>query len=189
MSRDLHVDTATETIKLQVTPALFIKGEFDGGDLRLWSGVGEYTFNSEVYTGGGTLIGISELRETTSIEAQGASFILNGLNSAVISVALNENYSGRRITVWKAFLDSSNSIVGSAIMLGRFRADVLQIDNSGDSATLTMQAESELIDFQRARVRRYTAEDQKTDYPSDLGLDFVADLQDREINWGRPSKK
>ena len=35
------------------------------------------------------------------------------------------------------------------------------------------------------RVRRYTAEDQKIDYPNDKGLEFVAEMAEKEIVWGR----
>jgi hypothetical protein len=48
-----------------------------------------------------------------------------------------------------------------------------------------LTAESRLIDLERSRERRYTSEDQKIDYPNDKGLEFIADLQDKEIVWGR----
>ena len=48
-----------------------------------------------------------------------------------------------------------------------------------------MTAESKLIDLERSRARRYTSEDQKIDYPDDKGLDFIADLQDKAVVWGR----
>jgi len=41
-----------------------------------------------------------------------------------------------------------------------------------------------LIDLERARVRRYTPEDQKINFPNDKGLDFVSDLTDKVVQWG-----
>ena len=50
-----------------------------------------------------------------------------------------------------------------------------------------MTVESRLIDLERARDWRYTSENQKSLYPNDKGLDFVVDLQDMPIAWGRSS--
>jgi hypothetical protein len=63
--------------------------------------------------------------------------------------------------------------------------DTMGIEDSGDTANIGLTAESRLIDLERSRERRYTSEDQKIDYPNDKGLEFIADLQDKEIVWGR----
>ena len=62
--------------------------------------------------------------------------------------------------------------------------DVMNISESGDSAQITINGESRLIDLDVPRVRRYTSEDQKIDFPNDKGLEYIADLQDKEIVWG-----
>jgi len=65
------------------------------------------------------------------------------------------------------------------------RMDTMSIKDSGDTANISLTAESRLIDLERSRERRYTSEDQKIDYPNDKGLEFIADLQNQEIVWGR----
>ena len=40
-----------------------------------------------------------------------------------------------------------------------------------------------MIDLQRPKSRRYTKEDQQIDFPTDLGFDFVPELQDIQIIW------
>ena len=62
--------------------------------------------------------------------------------------------------------------------------DTMTITDNGDSATINVSVENRLIEFQRNRVRRYTAEDQKIDYPTDKGLEFVAEISEKEIVWG-----
>ena len=62
--------------------------------------------------------------------------------------------------------------------------DVMSIQESGEQATINITGESRLIDLEIARERRYTSEDQKIDFPDDKGLEFVADLQDKQIIWG-----
>tara|TARA_R100000988_G_scaffold100173_2_gene70301 strand:+ start:519 stop:1421 length:903 start_codon:yes stop_codon:yes gene_type:complete len=63
--------------------------------------------------------------------------------------------------------------------------DKMTIQDSGEKADITIACESALIALQKAKVRRYTAEDQKIDNPLDLGFDFVPDIQDLVIVWGR----
>ena len=49
---------------------------------------------------------------------------------------------------------------------------------------MSVTAESRLIDLDVTRERRYTDADQKIDFPDDKGLEFIADIQDKEIIWG-----
>ena len=39
--------------------------------------------------------------------------------------------------------------------------------------------------FQRSIERRYTDEDQKNLYAGDVGCEFIPDLQDKQITWGK----
>lgn len=184
MSRGLAAGMVTEVTADQLHPALLVKAEFDSGDLRLWSGVGSITYNGEVYTGAGSLLSISEMTEVTNVEAQGAVFQLTGIDAALLSLALTEPYQGRAITCFFACLDTSYALVADPIPLFKGRMDVLQLDESGDTATMSMQVENKLIDLKSTKVRRYTPEDQKQQYPDDLGLDYVSSLQEMEITWG-----
>lgn len=63
--------------------------------------------------------------------------------------------------------------------------DKMNIQDSGDTANVTITCESKLITLQNPKVRRYTLEDQKLDFPNDKGLEFIPSLQDKVITWGR----
>jgi len=64
------------------------------------------------------------------------------------------------------------------------RMDVMSITEDGDSCTITMTAESRLIDLERPRLRRWTSEDQKGLDATDKGFEFVNSLQEASIKWG-----
>ena len=65
--------------------------------------------------------------------------------------------------------------------------DPMPIEDGGETATVSVQAENRLARLEEPRARRYTPEDQAIDYSGDLGLAFVVALNDgREIVWGRP---
>ena len=65
--------------------------------------------------------------------------------------------------------------------------DQMNIVDGGETSTIELMVENRLIDLERARVARFTSGYQKSIYPGDLGLDFVEDLQDKDIVWGRSS--
>ena len=65
--------------------------------------------------------------------------------------------------------------------------DQMNISENADTTSIELMVENRLIDLERARVARFTSGYQKSLYPGDLGLDFVEDLQDKDIVWGRSS--
>ena len=65
--------------------------------------------------------------------------------------------------------------------------DVMSIDEGTETVSINLSVESRLIDLEKPSNKRYTSEEQKAVYPDDLGLDFVVDLQDMPIAWGRKS--
>jgi hypothetical protein len=185
VSRDIHVNTVAQLEADQLHPVMLLQAEFPSGTVYFWTGIGTLTYDGNDYTGAGNLISVSSIEETMGIEAKGAVFTLSGLNSSIISLALSEEYQNQPITAWMATLNSSGALINDPFIVFKGKMDVLQIDESGETATLSMQCENRLIDLNRAKVRRYTPEDQNVLYPSDRGLDFVASLQEKEIAWGR----
>jgi hypothetical protein len=47
-----------------------------------------------------------------------------------------------------------------------------------------MTAENKLVDFRRPREVRYTHEEQQNLFSTDLGLEFVNAIQEKQIYWG-----
>jgi hypothetical protein len=65
--------------------------------------------------------------------------------------------------------------------------DQMNVQEGPETCDIELKVENKLVDLERARVRRYSSGYQKSVYPNDKGLDFVEDLQDKEIIWGRSS--
>lgn len=184
MARDITSGFETEIDAKNLAPIILIKAEFDSGDLRFWTGYGEITFNSEVYTGSGDLIKMNSVEETQSLSANNVAFELSGIPSSLVSIALSEDYQGRIITAWFGVLDNNGAIIADPYQIFSGYMDVMNIQDDGETATITVNSESELIILRESRERRYTPEDQKQDYPLDLGLDFVPLIQDVELTFG-----
>jgi hypothetical protein len=63
--------------------------------------------------------------------------------------------------------------------------DVANIQEQADTSIVTLNIESRLVQFDLPLNRLYTLEDQQVDFSNDLGFEFIPDLQDKEIIWGK----
>jgi hypothetical protein len=182
--RNLTAAVLAEIEKSQVQLALLVEIIFDGGPLRLWTGLGPFIFQGNTYTGVGNLGGIDRIEESASdVRAAGVAFTLSGIPSEFLSLVLQEQFQGRPTRIWLQLFDINWAPIDNAIMLNAYRLDYPVIEEGGQTSTITVYAESILADLERPRVRRYTHEDQQIDYPGDMGLEFVATIQNKEVIW------
>lgn len=187
MARDLTAGMVTEVTAAALTPIYLMQLTLPSGSLRFWNGIGDIVYDSNTYTGSANLITFSEVTETQSIEAQGVKFTLNGISSSIISTVLDSNNELQRGTVdlWMAALDSDGNIITDPFKLFSGNVDTADIEEAGESANISLSVESKLVMLKRTRVRRYTPEDQKLEYSNDQFFDFVASLQDKNLEWGK----
>ena len=61
MSRTIDANLLAALIADDVEAFIAVDLSFDSEDLRLWTGLGDKTINSETFTGAGNLIGIQGL--------------------------------------------------------------------------------------------------------------------------------
>lgn len=155
--------------------------KFDSGTLRIWNGYGNLTIDGETYVGGGSLINISAIEESAEIGAKGVSMSLTGISSSILATALTENYQYREVNIYIGTIASGTA---SSYKAFSGRMDVMTINEQGESCTVSLTAESRLIDLERSRVRRWTSEDQKQIDSTDKGFEFINSLQEAAIQWG-----
>lgn len=183
MARDLHVDTAAELQGEKLQPIGMVELGFDSGWVRLWSGIGQLTWNASVFEGVGTLGIISAIEETTEIRAVGVKLRLSGIPADVLAIALAEAWQGRVARVYYAVLEGRH-FIGEPVTVFDGLMDQMTLVE-GETASIDVACESKQIDLERSLVRRWTAEEQRAEFPLDRGLDAVAALQEVEILWGR----
>ena len=163
-----------------LTAFVAVELAFDSGTTRLWNGYGDLTVASNTYTGSGDLMSISSIEESGDISAKGLNMVLSGIPSSLLSLALTENYQNRSVSVYVGTI-TSGTVASYEVFNGRM--DVMTLQESGDTCTISLTAESRLIDLERPRVRRYTPEDQKLIDADDTGLDFINSLQEATFEW------
>jgi len=184
MSRSLSSAMQAVATADVVKPLIFVEADFDSGALNLWSGVGELTYNSVTYVGAGNLLNIGSIQENVELRANGLQITLSGVLSPLLNKALTEDYQGRELVVKLGAMDSSNNVISSPVIVFSGFMDTMVIADSGEQAVIQVSVENRLIEFERNRVRRYTDNDQRIDYPNDDGFEYVAEIQEKNIVWG-----
>ena len=208
MSRGLSESIVSVLTAESIKPFFAVRLFFDTQTLNFWTGLGDLTVDSVTYTGTGRLLQISELSETAEISAQGATLTLSAIPSELISLALTEPYQGRLCQIFFGVIDANRQYLvaedGTYILAeDTSRIDLatgdpneivevfsgymdqMNIEEGAETSTIGLSVESKLIDLERPRVFRYTDANQKARFPNDKGFEFVEDLQDKRLTWGR----
>tara|TARA_R110000823_G_scaffold304025_2_gene425543 strand:- start:1367 stop:1999 length:633 start_codon:yes stop_codon:yes gene_type:complete len=191
MSRTLTSGMTAVTTADIVRPVYFVRMVFDSGEspnvLNLWNGTGNLSYGGNTYTGTGDLLSISQITETSDISATGINVSLTGVKTSLISLAKNHEYQGRPLSVSLGAFDASGDLIADPVVIFSGFMDTMTISESGAFSTISISVENKLVAFERTKVRRYTAEDQKIDHPTDKGFEFVTAIVQKEIIWGRPN--
>lgn len=213
MTRDVSPAVLESLDKDVVYPFYAIELLFDGNNtLRMWTGLGTLVYDPNEtgsgvnYYGTGEILTVDSVEETSEISAKGATLTLSAVPANVLSLALSQPYQGRKCNIYFGMFSKGGSILdqssfyilqqdGSKINLQAQDTgftqifsgymDQMNIEEGPESTTLSLTVENKLIDLERVRVARFTSAYQKSKYPNDKGLDFIEDLQDKNILWGK----
>ena len=182
MSRTVPSSILTALSQPEVQPFYAVEFVFDTSPIRFWTGYGDRTIEANVYTGTGNLMSVGGLEEVSDMSAKSASITLNGIPPELISLALQEEYQNRECRILFGVANNADIVeVFSGTM------DRMTIQDGGDTGTIDLTVESKWVRLDRPNVRRYTSESQKSRHSTDTFFDWVADLQDKEVVWGRSS--
>jgi len=183
--RGLSQDVIDEIESDLIYPVIFLEFQFSDGPERYWTGFHDIQMRGVTFTGAGDMIDISPIKETSEVKANNVSFTVEGIETDNIDRSLNKEYQNRRCRMWLGFMDENQRLIDQPDIIYVGRQDVMEISETADGTTIKMNTENRLIQLNKSNGRRYTNEDQKMDYPDDDGLEFVADLQDKAIHFGK----
>lgn len=200
MSRSIPASVSAEIAKPTLDGALLARFDWPSGPILVWSGVGTLRWDGEDYLGVGTFAGVSEIEETTSPTAAGATFELStipaipdpddelswDLPTDILQQALDEDIQGRDAELWFAAFDQeTGAIIGAPVLLCRMYMDTLTLSEDEASAHLTLSAESRMRDDHRVHRRIYGSADQQRDYPDDLFFEYAPALPNTSFPWNQ----
>lgn len=184
MTRTVTSGVATALTQANVALVLFVEMLFDSGAVRACSAGYNLDWNGFTWHGVGPLGAVDEVREGEGGEVTGLAFTLSGVPSSLIAIALGENYQRRVVNVYVGFLNlPSHAILADLVLEWSGLLDTMTVVDDAGTSTIRVTAENDLYDFARPSPLYWSDEDQRKLFPSDTGLRFAKQLNDRQIVW------
>ena len=195
MTRAISAATLAALEANTATPIYFIEIRIDETAspqviTRLHSGLGTITWGGFAWTGAGSLLSIDTIQESAEINPSPFRASLSGVDSTITNIVFGQNYYQRPCLCYIGALDDGGLIEDPSEIFSGF---ILKIDmsigdpNEGDKVVLN--AESELMWFQRSRNVRYTDRQLQSEYSGDVGLSMLEAVLNGKVVWrGRKNR-
>jgi hypothetical protein len=183
MSRSLDTTFGTSLDAGLIGPVILVMLTFNSDVRYIWSGVGTLVWNGNSFTGVGSLGKISDISEGTTVQADGVTLELSGIDPIYLGECLTDVQIGAPAIIW--FGNMLNGVlVGQPYQIFKGTVDRPVVNGSGQTVSITLELENRLSDLSRASNRRYTSADQRLYYPTDIAFGWVEQLNDLALNWG-----
>ncbi len=136
-------------------------------------------------------VGADEVVEQAALVASGLRVNISGVSQSNVAVALRATIRGRAFRLYFAVLDADYQVLASPVLEFEGRMDAPNIadnpDDSGLTSIIGIAVEGEIVDYARAKTRRFTDADQQGEYPGDLILQYAAKVVDSVVAWPNSS--
>ena len=146
---------------------------------------------TNVYKAQGKFIAISNTRESATLQITSLKISLTALDAETVSTFATTDIINKTITVHRIFFDQSNMSVitdsaGGTETLVLFKGKVggYNISETGATATLTLEIQSQLANFTRTNGRVTTQASIQVEYANEYGFEYAHDTEG-DIMWGK----
>lgn len=189
--KDLLGDFLTALEADVLRPAFFFEGRFTalaGGDpiyVRAWTGDRDITFKGETFEGNGWFLGSSSVEDSDAVDVSKSLTISLSAASEELRAVLLNTRANEPGTLWFALLDEDGAVIDSAIEFAGF-FETANFDKQSDSFTVSLRYETRTRNLSKSKERRWTDEQQRLDYPDDLGFQYMQDVAQWSGVWQIP---
>jgi hypothetical protein len=184
MSRWNSGANATAAAQASVGMVTLCDLDFASGTLYLHDSGGTLSFGGHSYLGVGVYGTIDVVAEDLENVPRGLKVTLSGVEPGLVTTAMQENYQGRRVTIYVGLLDPNSMVFAAppeSVWEGRM--DYMQIEIAQNSGTITLNCEHRLQ--REPLVARYTQQDQNIAHPGDNFFDLLAQIPMTTASWGK----
>ena len=175
----------TEIVKSANKPFHLLKLSFDDVSYYLSDAYIPVTFSGNEYTPTGSFLSFSDIVETNEANIETITIALSGVDTTYVNLFLAGGYLDRTVEIYKAFLDSNDALVSDPLLIfnGRLNNPAIKEDVDAGTSTVSVQASSLFVDFDRINTRFTNNESQQSFFAGDTGFRFSSVVV-KELNWG-----
>jgi len=184
MSRTIHADVITEIAKDNFQQVTLISIAFDT-TVYLTNGFHDISYSGNSYEAGGHFLGITQIKESSDVRVGNIKVTLSGVNQAYVSIVLSQNIIEKEVLIYRAYLDSSNAIIGDPLLNHKGKITGFTIGDDEKESNIELTVASHWGDFDKISGRRTNTNSQKLFFPNDKGFEFSGSTV-KDLKWGRP---
>ena len=169
-----------------VRASLLADLEFADDPRRYWLGFGPLLAGGVYWEGTAGLARISGLSAPIGTTAQQVTFSLSGVDARTVALAKSQSarVKGRPATVFLQLFDPDWQTLGDPIHLWSGAMDLMTYRIAGGGLyEVSLSAESIWAGRRKPAFGFYTDADQQARHPGDRGLEQIAGLAGKTINW------
>ncbi len=181
-SRALQAANITEIESASVQPVILVKIEFDT-PVYVHSGFGTITFDSNDYTGVGSLGSIAGVEDAEDNTPQPVQISLSAIPAGYIAEALDSTTYGDRVTLYHGFRGDDGLLVADPEVPWKGYLEYASVE--GETETVTLHCQHYLTVLNKKRGGRFTDEDLQRAYFGDLGLQYIHLQNGLTFPWGK----
>jgi len=138
-------------------------------------------YNGNTYVGFGDLGAIARLRESELLAPDPLQFSVSGLNSKMLTDAMDATQYGAPVTLYQGFL-LEGVLVADPIEQWAGWAEFATI-KQGNENVISINCQHDLADITRADESRYSDEDQQSRYSGDLAFEYLYQMSELKLVW------
>lgn len=183
MGRNLTDAAIAELESHIVRPVFLVSIAYATETVYAWTGIGDLSWSGHTWKGVGSLGNVSSITEGSSVQANGITLTLTGIDPTLLPESMQDVSSCGVAQVYLGFVTESGELVSDPIPAYLGLTDQPEINLGTDTVTIAISIENRLSQLNRARGGRLTDQDQRCRYPNDKSLSFVKNLQDQHISW------
>ena len=144
----------------------------------------DIAYNSNTYLSSADLLEIGAIDESSEVRVGAINITLSGVGQTFTSAFLSSVYIGKQVVIYRAFLDSSYTIVGAPFIIYDGRIDGFDMNESENQSTVNVSVASHWSDFEKKAGRYTNPNSQALFFTGDKGFDFAA-VSVKDLKWGR----
>ena len=143
-----------------------------------------------VYSAQGNFLAISQAQENSELRVSSISLTLSALNLTNIQTFAKSEQINQKVAIHRVFWDQSTDELiydsGGDGPLLIFKGKIVgyKIADARDTATLTLQVDSQFTNFEKINCRRTNVTNFQREHPTDYSMEYSHETLN-DVRWGK----
>jgi hypothetical protein len=150
----------------------------------------DISYFSNTYQAQGNFLGISETTENSETQVTSISITFTALDSTTMLRFADSSVINKDVTVYRALWDQGtedliyDSTGDGPLTIFKGKIAGYRVEDAQDTATLTVQVDSQFTDFEKINGRRTNNENFQREHPADFSMQFSHETL-TDLKWGK----